>query len=184
MTLSNSSPTSGFVTPGLGGWAAVRQGQKEAGLEKIREGIDAFRATGSAVELSHWLGLLAEACRDTGRPAEGLRVVLEALKHVNETGIVYYEPELNRLKGELQLRCDARDAIAAENSFRRAIEIASKQGAKSWQLRAATSLAPLWARRGRWQEACDLLAPVHGGFTEGFDTADLKDAKTLLDELV
>jgi class 3 adenylate cyclase/tetratricopeptide (TPR) repeat protein len=167
----------------LGGWAAVRQGQRETGLERIREGIDAFRATGSAIELSHWLGLLAEACRDTGRPEEGLRVVGEALEHVNETGIVYYEPELHRLEGELRLRCDGRDATAAESCFRHAIETASNQGAKSWELRATTALARLWTEQGRRQEARDLLAPVYGWFTEGFDTADLKEAKGLLDEL-
>jgi class 3 adenylate cyclase/predicted ATPase len=168
----------------LGGWAAVRQGQGETGLEKIREGIDAFRATGSAIELSHWLGLLAEACRDTERPEEGLRVVGEALEHVNETGIVYYEPELHRLEGELRLRCDTRDVTAAESSFRRAIAIASKQGAKSWELRATTSLARLWRDQGKRQQAHDLLAPVYGWFTEGFDTLDLKEAKMLLGQLV
>ena len=102
----------------LGGWAAVKRGQKETGLEQLRDGIDAYRATGGAIELSHWLGLLAEACRDTGRPEEGLRLVGEALQHVNETGVVYYQPELHRLEGELRLCCDARDTAAAENSFR------------------------------------------------------------------
>jgi class 3 adenylate cyclase/predicted ATPase len=168
----------------LGGWAAVRQGQGETGLKKLREGIDAFRATGSAIELSHWLGLLAEACRDTGRPEEGLRVVGDALDHVHETGVVYYEPELHRLEGELRLRSDARDATAAESSFRRAIETASKQGAKSWELRAATSMARLWRDQGKRTEAQNLLAPIYGWFTEGFDTPDLKEAKALLDELV
>jgi class 3 adenylate cyclase/tetratricopeptide (TPR) repeat protein len=167
----------------LGGWAAVNRGQGEAGLEKIREGIDAFRATGSAVELSHWLGLLAEACGDTERPEEGLRVVGEALQHVNETGIVYYEPELRRVEGELRLRCEAGDATAAESSFWRSIEIARNQGAKSWELRAAMSLARLWRSQGKPQQARELLAPVYGWFTEGFDTLDLKEAKALLGEL-
>ena len=133
----------------LGGWAAVKRGQVETGLEQIRDGIDAYRATGGAIELSHWLGLLAEACCDTGRPEEGRRVVGEALQHVNETGVVYYQPELHRLEGELRLCCDARDATAAENSFRRSIEIARNQGAKSWELRAATSLARMWRDQGK-----------------------------------
>ena len=164
----------------LGGWAAVKRGQVETGLEQIRDGIDAYRATGGAIELSHWLGLLAEACCDTGRPEEGLRVVGEALQHVNETGVVYYQPELHRVEGELRLCCDARDATAAENSFWRAIEIARNQGAKSWELRAATSLARMWRDQGKVSEARELLAPVYGWFTEGFDTRDLKDAKSHL----
>jgi predicted ATPase len=155
----------------------------KTGLEKIREGIDAFRATGSAIELSHWLGLLVEACRDTGRPEEGLRVIGEALQHVKETGVVYYEPELHRLEGELRLCCDARDATAPERSFWRSIEIAKNQGAKSWELRAAMSLARLWRDQGKVQQARDLLAPVYGWFTEGFNTRDLKDAEALLEEL-
>jgi predicted ATPase len=83
----------------------------------------------------------------------------------------------------LRLRSDARDATAAESSFRRAIETASKQGAKSWELRAATSMARLWRDQGKRTEARDLLAPIYGWFTEGFDTPDLKEAKALLDEL-
>jgi predicted ATPase len=96
---------------------------------------------------------------------------------------VYYEAELHRLEGELRLRCDAADEQRAEASFRRALEIARAQKAKSWELRAATSLARLWGERGRRTEARDLLAPVYAWFTEGFDTADLKDAKALLAEL-
>jgi predicted ATPase len=167
----------------LGGWAAVKQTQGETGLEKIREGIDAYRATGGAIELSHWLGLLAEACRDTGRPEEGLRVVGEALQHINNTGVVYYEPELLRLEGEFRLVCASHDATAAEGSFWRSIEMARKQGAKSWELRASMSLARLWRDQGKVQQARELLAPVYGWFTEGFDTRDLKETKALLEEL-
>ena len=110
-------------------------------------------------------------------------MVAEALDHVAQTGIVYYEAELRRLDGELRLRLDARDEQRAEASFRHALEIARQQQAKSWELRAATSLARLRAEQGRRSEARELLAPVYGSFTEGFDTADLKDAKALLDEL-
>ncbi len=110
-------------------------------------------------------------------------MVGEALQHVNETGVVYYEPELHRLEGELRLYCDARDTTAAENSFWCSIEIARNQGAKSWELRAATTLARMWRDQGKVSEARELLAPVYGWFTEGFDTRDLKDAKLLLTEL-
>jgi predicted ATPase len=143
----------------------------------------ADRATGAQLECSHWLALLAEAYRDTGQPEEGLRVIAEALDHVAQTGIVYYEPELHRLEGELRLRRDRADAQKAEACFHLAVEIARNQRAKSWELRAATSLARLWGEQGRRAEARDLLALIYAWFTEGFDTTDLKDAATFLAEL-
>ncbi len=167
----------------LRGWALVEQGQCEEGFAQLREGLVAYRATGAELECSHWLALLAEAYRDTGQPEEGLRVIAEALDHVAQTGIVYYEAELHRLDAGLRLRLDTPDEQRAEASFRRALETAGRQQAKSWELRAATSLARLWGKQGRRTEALELLAPVYGWFTEGFDTADLKDAKALLDEL-
>jgi class 3 adenylate cyclase/predicted ATPase len=167
----------------LRGWALVRQGQGEEGFAQLREGLVAYRATGAELECSHWLALLAEAYRNTGQPGEGLRVLAEALDHVAQTGIVYYEAELHRLQAELRLRLDTPDEQRAERSFRKALEIARQQQAKSWELRAATSLARLWGELGRRAQARDLLAPVYGSFTEGFDTADLKDAKALLEEL-
>jgi predicted ATPase len=167
----------------LRGWAIVEEGQGEEGIAQLREGYAAYCATGAQIECSHWLALLAEAYRDTGRPAEGLRPIAEALDHVAETNIVYYEPELHRLEAELRLRLDTPDELRAEASLRRALETARLQQAKSWELRAATSLARLWGEQGRRAKARDLIAPVYGWFTEGFDTADLKDAKALLDEL-
>ena len=96
---------------------------------------------------------------------------------------MYYEPELHRLEGELRLCLGQADEQQAEASFGWALEIARNQQAKSWELRAATSLARLWGEKSRRDQARDLLAPVYDWFTEGFDTADLKDAKALLDEL-
>jgi len=165
------------------GWALVEQGQCEEGIAQLREGLVAYRATGAELECSHWLALLAEAYRDIGRPEEGLRLIAEALDHVAQTGVVYYEAELYRLDAELRLRLDTPDEQRAEISLRRALETARQQQAKSWELRAATSLARLWGEHGRRAEARNLLAPVYGWFTEGFDTADLKDAKALLDQL-
>jgi predicted ATPase len=127
--------------------------------------------------------LLAEACGKAGRPEEGLLAVAKALARGAKTGAVYYQAELHRLEGELRLDRDPADALAAEASFRRAIEIARRQQAKSWELRAATSLARPRREQGRRAEARELLAPVYGWFTEGFDTADLKDAAALLGEL-
>jgi predicted ATPase len=167
----------------LRGWALAEQGWCEEGIDQLREGLAAYRAIGAELECSHWLALLAEACRDCGQPALGLRLVAEALDHVAQTGVVYYEAELHRMDGQLRLRLDAADEQRAEMSFHRALEIAEQQQAKSWELRAATSLARLWGERGRRAEALQLLAPVYGWFTEGFDTADLKEAKALLVEL-
>jgi predicted ATPase len=167
----------------LRGWALVEEGHGEEGIAQLCEGYTAYRAIGAQIECSHWLALLAEAYRDTGRPAEGLRPIEEALDHVAQTGIVYYEAELRRLEGELRLRLDSGDEQRAEASFCQALEIARRQQAKSWEPRAAISLARLWGERGRRAEARELLAPVYGWFTEGFDTADLREAKALLDRL-
>jgi predicted ATPase len=162
------------------GWALVEQEQSEEGMAQLRDGLVACRAT---LWASHFLGLLAEACRDTGRTEEGLRVIAEALDHVAQTGIVHHEPELRRLEGDLRLCQDPADAQNAEACFQRAVAIASRQQAKSWELRAATSLARLWRDQGKRTEARELLGPVYGWFTEGFDTPVLQEAKALLDDL-
>jgi class 3 adenylate cyclase/predicted ATPase len=165
------------------GWSLVELGQGDKGLAQLRAGLAAYRGTGAELESSHWLGLLVDACLDTGQTEEGLRTIAEALGHVAQTGVVYYEAELHRLDGELRLRSDAPDEQRAEMSFHRAIEIARQQQAKAWELRATTSLARLWGEQGRRREGRDLLAAIYGSFTEGFNTADLKQAKALLDEL-
>jgi predicted ATPase len=167
----------------LGGWALVKQGQEEEGLPRLRAGLDAGRATGSNVREPQWLALLAEACLAAGRVEEGLSAVREALAEVEETEARYYEPEVNRLEGELLLASNEACESRAEASFRKAFAVARAQTTKSCELRAATSLARLLARQGRREEARALLAPVYAWFTEGFDTADLKEAKALLDEL-
>jgi len=118
-----------------------------------------------------------------GQPEAGLTVLTEVLALVDKTGVRWYEPELYRLKGELLLQQSSGNSTEAETCFHHAISIAQNQSAKSWELRATTSLARLWQRQGKRQEAHDLLAPVYNWFTEGFDTADLQDAKALLDTL-
>jgi predicted ATPase len=161
----------------------VEQGEQEEGIAQLRRGLIAYRATGAELERPHWLGLMAEACRRTGQVEEGRRVVSEGLAEIEQNGIRYYEAELNRLEGELRLGLEAADDQRAEACFRRAVDIARAQQAKSFELRAATSLARLWQRQGKREDARDLLAPVLGWFTEGFDTVDLQQAKALLDEL-
>jgi predicted ATPase len=119
-----------------------------------------------------------------GQTAEGLDAIAEALALVASTNERFYEAEIYRVKGELLLKHGGSNTGAeAERCFRQALDIARVQSAKSWELRSATSLARLWRDQGRRAQARDLLAPVYGWFTEGFDTADLKDAKALLDEL-
>jgi predicted ATPase len=167
----------------LAGWALVKEGQTEKGASRLHAGLQAYRTPGGKVHGPHWLALLAEACLAAGRIEEGLSAVREALAETEETEARYYEAELNRLKGELLLASKEPDESAAQALFLKAIEIARAQQAKSWELRAAESLARLLAHQGRCEEARAVLAPVYGWFTEGFDTADLKEAKGLLNEL-
>ena len=164
----------------LRGWALVDQGRCEEGIAALYAGVDAYRASGANLEVPHWLALLAEACGKVGRIDEAQAVLRDALALVEHTGIRYHEAELHRLDGELSR---GRDDERSDGCFRQAIEIARAQQAKSWELRAATSLARLWGDQGKRTEARDLLAPIYGWFTEGFDTPVLKEAKLLLDQL-
>jgi predicted ATPase len=167
----------------LRGWALAQQGQAQEGIAQIEQGLRAYRATGAEISRLYFLALLAEAHGTMGQLEAGLTVLNEALTLANTTGARWHEPELHRLKGELLLQQSSSNQTEAESCFHQAIAIAQNQQAKSLELRATTSLARLWQQQGKCQEARDLLAPVYDWFTEGFDTADLQDAKTLLDEL-
>jgi predicted ATPase len=167
----------------LHGWALAHQGLAKEGVEQINQGLIAFRATGGEISRPYYLALLAEAHGIMGQPEAGLTVLTEALTLVDTTGERVWEPELYRLKGELLLQQSVDHQAEAETCFHHALDIARNQQAKSFELRTATSLAKLWQQQGKHKEAHDLLAPVYHWFTEGFDTADLKDAKALLDEL-
>jgi len=159
------------------------QGQGEAGLAEIRQGLAAELATGSRLFQSYGLGLLAEVYGDSGYPDEGLTALEEARAVMEATEVRIFAAELYRLQGALLLQLLVPDASQAEACFLQALSVARHQQAKSWELRAATSLARLWQSQDKRQEAHGLLAPVYEWFTEGFDTSDLKDAKALLDEL-
>ena len=167
----------------LYGWALAQQGQAKEGIEQLHQGLRACHATGAEVMQPYHLALLAEAHGTLGKPEAGLAVLTEALTLVDTTGERWYEPELYRLKGELLLQQSSDNHAEAESCFHQAIAIAQNQQAKSLALRASTSLARLWQQQGKRQEAYDLLAPVYGWFTEGFDTADLQEAKALLEAL-
>jgi len=175
----------------LRGWAlAARspkpgagQGQRVEGISQIQQGLAAFRATGAEAIRSYGLALLAEATAKVGQGEAGLTLLAEALAVTNDKGERRWEAELYRLKGELLMRQTVPDKRQAESCFQQAMAIARNQQAKSFELRAATSLAQLWQQQGKRQEAYALLAPVYHWFTEGFDTADLQEAKALLETL-
>jgi predicted ATPase len=164
------------------GWALAERGAGQAGITRIEEGIAAFQATVSKLHSSVWLGLLAEAYGKLGQIEEGLTVLVEALRAIEDTGEHFYEAELQRLQGEFLLQRSSDKQREAEACFQHAMAIAQNQGAKAWELRTATSLARLWQQQGRQHKARELLAPIYGWFIEGFDTADLQEAKALLDE--
>jgi TolB-like protein/class 3 adenylate cyclase/predicted ATPase len=163
------------------GWAKVKNGDVAEGISLLRNGSTALRAATREMGSPDFTAFLANACEIAGQTEEAATLLDDALEIVERLGEHYFGAELNRHKGELLLR--QRQAEAAEGLYRKALSIAVQQGAKLWELRAAMSLARLWSELGRREEARDLLAPVYGWFTEGFDTPDLKRAKALLAEL-
>jgi predicted ATPase len=167
----------------LRGWALAHQGQAQEGIEQINQSMMAWRATGAETKRPYYLVLLAEAYETMEQSEIGLVALAEALTLVDKTGERWCEPELYRLKGELLLQQSSDNQVEAQTCFHHALTIARDQQAKSFELRTATSLARLWQQQGKRQEAHALLAPVYQWFTEGFDTADLQDAKALLDAL-
>ena len=190
----------------LRGWALAKRGQGEEGIVQIHQGLTAYQATGAELARPLFLGLLAEAYGKTGRAEEGLTVVTEALAAAHKNGQQLWEAWLYRLRGELMLQqskvqspkskidiphsafrfgLDLPLAMhsEAEACFRQAIDLTRRQSAKSLELRAVMNLSRLWHQQGKTKEAQRLLAETYGWFTEGFDTADLREAKVLLEEL-
>ncbi|MGH7832686.1 MAG: hypothetical protein ACREQK_03505, partial [Candidatus Binatia bacterium] len=180
ITLATEQGLTRWVVQGriLQGWLLADQGKGREGILQMRHG-----GAVTVRERPHYVALLAEACRKEGQTEEGVAMVIEELVRVHETGERYYEAELHRVKGELLLWQAGADEDQAETCFQTALEVARSQSAKSLELRAAMSLCRLWQRQDRKVEARKILAEVYGWFTEGFDTADLKAAKTLLEEL-
>ncbi|MFQ5937306.1 MAG: AAA family ATPase, partial [Acidiferrobacterales bacterium] len=158
------------------GWALAAGGQVEAGIAEMQQGLAAMRATGAQAHAPYFFTLLAEGYGRAGRADEGLNTLVEALDLVEKTGERTWEAEIYRLKGELLLMRSRNNQHETEGCFNRAIDIAREHSAKSLELRAATSLSRLWHDQGRRAQARALLAPIYEWFTEGFDTADLKEA--------
>jgi adenylate cyclase len=187
----------------LHGWVLAEQGHRVEGMAQMRQGLTAFDDIGAALGRPYWLALLAEAYGNGWQVEEGLRLLAEALVVVHNSGEYRWEAELLRLKGYLlQRQATGRGGLRTtspktlmvrkaelpsltmpETCFWQALAIACRRHAKSLELRAAMSLSRLWQQQGKRDEAHALLAPIYGWFTEGFDTADLQEAKALLDEL-
>jgi predicted ATPase/class 3 adenylate cyclase len=183
MTLGTEHDLALLLSQGtlLHGRAVAANGNADEGIRQIERGIAAYLATGARAWQPMYLCILAGAYEQVGQAAQGLRQATEALAIVAATEERWWEPELHRLQGALLLQLSPDNHIEAEACFQRALDVARSQQAKSWELRAAISLARLWQQDKR-QDAYDLLAPVYNWFSEGFDTADLQDAKALLQE--
>jgi predicted ATPase len=180
----------GFVQWGaqgtiLCGWAHAMLGQPDTGIAQIQQALVAYQSTGAALLRPFFLALLAEAYHRAGQATAGLRVLADALEVVRSTAECIYEAEIHRLQGELLLAQGntGRTCTEAERYLQKAVVTARGQQAKSLELRAATSLSRLWWQQGRQDDASRLLQETYGWFTEGFDTADLQEAQTLLGRL-
>ena len=165
------------------GWLLALSGKASDAVQMIATGITAHRSTGATIYVPMYLSHLMRAYAEVGQFDDAWRCIEEAMRAVEKTKERLWEAEIHRIAAEIGLKSPNVDAVKAETYFERALAVARQQQAKSWELRASMSLARLWRDRGKVQQARELLAPVYGWFTEGFDTRDLKDAKALLDAL-
>jgi predicted ATPase len=164
------------------GRALAMQKEEERGIERIRKGVASCLAIGTKQQHGYFLALLAEVLIQAGRTSEAIETVDEAMEE-EQRNEPFYLAEIHRLKGEALLKSEPGQSSEADFSFQSAIKVARQQQAKSFELRAATSLARLWQVQGRREAAREMLAEIYGWFTEGFDTRDLVEARTLLDDL-
>jgi predicted ATPase len=165
------------------GWLFALMGKALNAIQTLTSGITAYRSTGSTNWVPLHLSYLARAHAELDQFDDARRCAGEAITTAEATNERWCEAEVHRTAGEISLMLPEPDATKAEAYFERALAVARQQQAKSWELRAATSMARLWRDQGKREQAHDLLAPVYGWFTEGFDALDLKEAKALLDEL-
>jgi class 3 adenylate cyclase/predicted ATPase len=165
------------------GWIFAVTGKVSEAIELITPGLAAFRSTGSTYLTGSGLSLLAKSYADLGQIEEARRSIDEAKSLIEGNGETWFEADLHLIAGEIALKSPQPDAAKAEGCFERALVVARQQQAKSWELRAAMSMSRLWRDQGKPRQARELLAPIYGWFTEGFDTSDLKEAKVLLEEL-
>jgi predicted ATPase len=183
LSISSEYNFSYFVTIGniMRGWGLGAAGRTSEGIPLLLKSITTLRATGSNLVLPFYLTALAEIYGMAAQPDEGLTRLIEAEKLMETTKERWAEAELHHVRGKLLVSLN--EYTAAEKSYQRALTVARRQSAKFWELRASLDLARLWRDQGKRDEALDLLAPIYGWFTEGFDTLDLKEAKALLEQL-
>jgi predicted ATPase len=165
------------------GWLLSLTERISDGIQTMTDGITALRSAGATVWTPFFSSEVAKAHAELGQPDEAWRHIGEIITMIETTKQRWCAAEVNRTAGEIALLSPVSDRAKAEPYFDRALAVARAQQAKSWELRAAMSMARLWRDQGKRQQAYDLLAPVYGWFTEGFDTLDLRQARTLLDEL-
>jgi DNA-binding SARP family transcriptional activator/predicted ATPase len=185
VTLATEHESSQWLAVGtiLDGATRVELGEGAPAIATIRRGLAAYRSTGADLFVPYFLSLLARACLLLGDAREGLRVITEALERARASGELLWEPELLRLEGELRVAASPEDHAGAAACFRQAVEIARRQEARAWELRAALSLARLLDAGGKRDEARETVAAIYTAFTEGFDTADLREAGAFLESL-
>jgi class 3 adenylate cyclase/predicted ATPase len=185
MALADKKSALFWKARGMMNWGCVLAltGKSADAVQMITSGISARRSTGATLNVPFSLLYLASAYADLRQIDDAWRCIAEATTAVETTKEKWPEAELHRIAGEIVLKSPEPDVPKAERHFERALEVARERHAKSWELRAAMSMARLWRDQGKVQQARELLAPVYGWFTEGFDTRDLKEAKALLDEL-
>jgi predicted ATPase len=171
------------IGTGVRGWLFARTGKALDAVGAITASIASLRSTGASLYEPMHLWHLALAYADLGRPDDARRCIDETIGKAETSKEKWCEAELHRIAGEVELKSPEPDAARAEECFGRALALARRQQTKSWELRAATSMARLWRDQGKSTEARDLLAPVYEWFAEGFDTRDLREAKALLAEL-
>ena len=164
------------------GWALSEKGDREKGLVMHEQGLATWRAVGMVVFVPYWHALIAEMHGRLNQPEEGLTLLSESMNIINETDHRFREAETYRIKGELLL-LKGNSASDVQSCYEKALEVARAQEAKSYELRAAMSLARLWQSQGKKKQAKGVLDKIYGWFTEGFETRDLRDAKQLLAEL-
>ena len=167
----------------LRGWALAMQGVAFEAVAQIRQGWAVYPGVGPKLMQPYFLSVLAEVYGQAGQPEAGLQAVVEALTLVETTEERWWEAELSRLKGTLLLQLPTPDVDQAGDCFQQALDVARRQQAKALELRATLSLSRLWQQQGKREAAQQVLAPVYGWFTEGVDTADLQEAKALLEAL-
>jgi predicted ATPase len=183
LSIAQGFPLWVAVGTSLRGWALALQGQGAEGVAQVRQGLAAWRANGSALGVPYLCTVLADICDHLGHPADGLQALAEAPALVEQHEERWWEAEVCRLRGVLLLQQTETPPAEAEAWLQRALDVARRQEAKALELRAAMSLARLWQQQGQRAEARDLLGPIYGWFTEGFDTHDLRAAQALLEEL-